>query len=279
MADKAKFKTKAFTSFTITWAFLVTSIAGIILFIAPQGRIANWNVWTIWGLDKEQWGAVHTLMSFLFLILAIFHLFVFNWAVFKAYLKDRVNRGVKLKRELYSSLALVLILGIGTYYEIPPFQTIMDIGGRFDTYWENKTSAPPVSHAEDLTLSALASEQLNSTSAEVMQILGEMNITADEGDMLGTIAENNQLSPAELYEQIHSKIQSNATETAKKGYGQMPLNKVCVDMDISVITAYQYLQSEGIAVSSDTETLYNIAAANGKKATDLVKMLIARFGT
>lgn len=72
------------------------------------------------GLDKEKWRAIHTLMNFLFLAIAIIHLFVFNWPVFVAYLKDKKENGVKLKTELFSSLALVLLFILGTYLQFPP---------------------------------------------------------------------------------------------------------------------------------------------------------------
>ena len=91
MTKQNTFKTKAFTSFAITWTFLVSGLAGLILYISPKGRIANWNVWTMIGLEKDQWAAIHTVMSFLFLILAIIHLFVFNWPVFMAYLNGHQN--------------------------------------------------------------------------------------------------------------------------------------------------------------------------------------------
>ncbi|MFC1543486.1 DUF4405 domain-containing protein [Candidatus Neomarinimicrobiota bacterium] len=65
---KQSFNTKAFTSFAIAFAFLISSVLGIILCVVPQGRIANWTSWTLLGLEKEQWGAIHTLFVLMLLV-------------------------------------------------------------------------------------------------------------------------------------------------------------------------------------------------------------------
>ena len=44
---------------------LVTSI---ILFITPQGRVAYWADWRLMGLTKTDWGNIHIVVGFLFLI-------------------------------------------------------------------------------------------------------------------------------------------------------------------------------------------------------------------
>ena len=253
-----KFKTKAFTSFTITWTFLFSSVAGIVLYIAPQGRIANWNVWTIFGLDKEQWGAIHTLMSFLFLTFGIIHLFIFNWPVFMAYLREKKKKSLKLKAEFFSSIALVLIFLFGTYLQVPPFQTVVDIGTKIDGYWANKSGEPPISHAEDLTIEEIAIDQLNTSTKSVVSILQNINIEADGSNLLGDIAKENNYTPSELYEIISSELSQQVDNVASKGYGQKPLNYVCADMEISVIDAFNYLRQEGIDISSDLDIISDI---------------------
>lgn len=44
------------TSFIITFAFVVIAISGVILYIVPPGRVANWTNWQLLGLGKEQRG-------------------------------------------------------------------------------------------------------------------------------------------------------------------------------------------------------------------------------
>jgi len=277
MQNRKRFKTKAFISFTITWTFLISSIAGIILYIAPQGRIANWTLWTVIGLEKEQWGAIHTLMSFLFLTIGIIHLFIFNWPVFVAYLKDKKKKSLKLKAEFFSSIALVTIFLLGTYLQVPPFQTVVDISTKIDEYWANNSGEPPVSHAEDLTIEDLAANQLNTSTKNVISILQKNDIVANSNDILSDIADESGYTPSDIYEIISSQLNQQVNTVATKGYGQKPLNYVCADMKISVIDAFNYLQEEGIDISSDLEGLSEVAYKNNLKATDIVKNLISHF--
>ena len=86
---KNRFSWRAFTSILLVWSGLVMAVSGIVLYIAPTGRVAHAAVWTLMGLDKEGWGAVHTILSFIFTIFAILHI-VLNWKPLISYLKDRM---------------------------------------------------------------------------------------------------------------------------------------------------------------------------------------------
>jgi len=49
-----RFNVRGFTSLTLTLAFLVMLISGIVLYVTPRGRTANWTGWTMLGLEKDQ---------------------------------------------------------------------------------------------------------------------------------------------------------------------------------------------------------------------------------
>lgn len=57
---------RRFTSLTLTFTFLVMSYTGIILFIAPKGRVANWTNWELLGLDKTQYTNLHVPLWYFF---------------------------------------------------------------------------------------------------------------------------------------------------------------------------------------------------------------------
>ncbi|MCK4782139.1 MAG: DUF4405 domain-containing protein, partial [Desulfobacteraceae bacterium] len=59
--NRKRFNWRGWTTFVVTISFVVDTISGIILYVAPPGRIANWTNWTIWGLNKEEWAAIHTI--------------------------------------------------------------------------------------------------------------------------------------------------------------------------------------------------------------------------
>ena len=63
---KRPFRTRAFISLVLTFSALVMLVSGLVLYVMPEGRIAYWNDWRLLALDKEQWGAIHTLTSLLF---------------------------------------------------------------------------------------------------------------------------------------------------------------------------------------------------------------------
>lgn len=49
------FHTRGFISLLTFASFILMSVTGIVLYTAPQGRIAYWVAWTFWGLEKPQW--------------------------------------------------------------------------------------------------------------------------------------------------------------------------------------------------------------------------------
>ena len=85
---KNKQSTRSLTAFLVTWAFLILTVSGIVLYIVPQGRIAYWVHWSLLGLGKSDWANLHMVFGCLFIATGILHLY-FNWKPFKKYLADR----------------------------------------------------------------------------------------------------------------------------------------------------------------------------------------------
>ncbi len=69
----------------MTLAFLVLATTGAILYITPQGRVANRTGWNVLRLSKKRWVSVHTTASLLFFIASGFHVY-FNWRTLVRYL-------------------------------------------------------------------------------------------------------------------------------------------------------------------------------------------------
>ena len=99
-----KFNTRGFTTFLVSLSFLLLAVSGVILYVTPRGRTANWTGWTMLGLSKHEWGALHITVALLFLTLAALHLY-FNWRVFLRYFRTKVEEGLCLKRELAAPVA------------------------------------------------------------------------------------------------------------------------------------------------------------------------------
>ena len=72
------FQWRALISVLVALGFLMLAVTGMVLFIAPPGRVANWTDWSILGLRKSEWGAVHIWFGLLFLAVSVWHL-ALNW--------------------------------------------------------------------------------------------------------------------------------------------------------------------------------------------------------
>jgi hypothetical protein len=66
------------TSLTAALSFLLMVLTSIILYIVPQGRVAYWADWKLWGLTKTDWGNIHINLGLLFLIALFIHIY-YNW--------------------------------------------------------------------------------------------------------------------------------------------------------------------------------------------------------
>lgn len=180
---------RSIVSFALTFNALMLAITGIMLFILPQGRIAHWNAFTIWGQTKEQWEAIHVGMAILFLIAFPLHLYL-NWKPFYNYLKSKTAI-------LAGVLVLVVFFIVGASSGIRPFGSVMAISDRAREGWE--TTAPPLPHYELKTIGEVIVEQgLDQT--ESLDELAGMGITNPALDStLAELAAKHNTSPVKIY--------------------------------------------------------------------------------
>jgi len=203
---------------------IIISISGIVLFIAPPGRYAHAVDWRILGLDKGQWEAAHTMFSFVAVIFAIIHV-VINWKSLVNYLWKRTKQAYRLKRELTISIALILIIGVGTVMAWPPFSTVMDWGEALSDAWESSYSTVIIDEHDSLlvdetdladvddfvietdggwgryTIADICVQQ-NVTVEDALVRLASYNIDADEEARIRTLADSNGYEPSEIVDII-----------------------------------------------------------------------------
>ena len=198
---KKRFSWRAFISLGLFIAFLMLFVSGIILYLAPPGRVANWTNWQILGLSKQDWQNQHTLFSLAFAILSIFHLFSINWKAFWSYIVAKAHAGPGRPIEIFSILFLALLFGIGTHLKIQPFSTVIDFGDALSESWEEPQQSPPIPHMERMTLREIAERFTRGQSPESLQKqLEEAGITAPSLDQtLESIARENNTSAQEVY--------------------------------------------------------------------------------
>ena len=288
---KKQFKIRAFTAMMMLWSFILETISGIVLYIVPPGRVANWTNWKLWGLTKHGWGAVHTILGYVFLIFAILHIY-FNWKPILSYIKRKVHSGLRMRVEMTVSVVVtVLITGL-TIASIPPFSSIMNLGTSLKNSWEESSNEPFTPHAELLTLKEFT-RQVDIPLDEALDILRANGVEVDDpGDEVADIAEKNSLSPAEIYKFLSSgqseegkqKINSKITGTQGRGigaggggFGWKTIEQIAVELNVPVEKVMAILKEAGINAKK-TDVIRDAAEKNDKRAVDLVNLIRDKAG-
>lgn len=267
-----KFSWRSFISFGLTYAFIILLLTGIVLYIAPSGRVAHWVNWEFLGLQKENWQAMHTLFTLFFIILSVFHLFSINWKTFLTYFKTRTKNGLNKKKELVLSTLLVLVFIFGTLYAIPPFQTIMDWGEKFTDSWEEKSGNPPVPHAEAYTIKQLSEDILKIPVAEIFNVLNENGYeVTDDQKTLQEIGEEYEVPPIELFNLFDYKPKASTIESGG-GIGKKTLIEIAEENNISIDKMMQKLNDNNIKAEK-TDVFKDVATNNGLAPSDIIEIL------
>ncbi len=275
MAKKKGFNFRGFVSLYIALSFIIISISGLLLFAAPPGRIAHWSNWNLIALTKEQWQAIHTIFSVLFVIMAAFHLY-FNWKPIMAYFRQKIQTHVKMRREfLVASSAIAAILAL-TLLELPPFQPIMDLSETLTNSWSNEEVEPPVPHAELMTLSELAI-QLQMQPNEMrdhLQAAG-IELPEDKSTIIRDIAKTNGISPATLYQNIAlpgGEPAAKGTSAAGAGYGRMSVGQLSENIGVMSDVAVKRLAEQGIEANASSN-IRELSSENNKLPVDIVDII------
>ena len=116
---------KGLTTFLLFLSALIVSVSGIVLYLSPNKHAPMWVKALFCGLEKDQWKDVHTVISVLFIIVALVHLFL-NWRIFRSYIKSRIKTGLNLKWELIVACLIVAVMIAGTIMKLPPFYTVIE---------------------------------------------------------------------------------------------------------------------------------------------------------
>jgi len=144
-------KIRRVISLTLFMSFIVMVYSGIMLFLCPQGRVAYWTGWRLFGLSKEQYGEIHTTCMILFVVSGIWHI-TLNWNPIKSYLKNRSREMRIFTREFNVALLLVVAFIVGTLVGAAPWSSLLTWGESVKDYWERRDGSPPWGHAEENTL-------------------------------------------------------------------------------------------------------------------------------
>jgi len=221
-------KIRRLVSLTALLSFVFLALTGIMLFFSPQGRVAYWSGWRLFGLSKEQIGYVHTTFMVLFLVSGIWHI-VYNWKPIVHYLKDRTKKVKVFTPEFSVAFALCAVFLVGTLAGLAPFRQFLDLSDGIKVYWEAKNGSPPWGHAELSPLGRFCrrmedferlenQRQVTIDCAEAVAALREAGVEVeDESQQLLDIARANSTTPQALAEIIVSVARPREPGLASTG--------------------------------------------------------------
>ncbi len=263
---------RAFVTFYVIISFVVITASGVILYVSPPGRVANWSEWTIGSLTKANWQAVHTVFAFLFVVAAAFHIY-FNWRVILNYLTRKLSEGIRRKRELALSSAVGLTVFGLTLAGTPPFGTVMTVGESLKNSWTTPATEPPVPHAELWTLSQLA-DNSRIPLEQVLVNLNEAGISPADTDVsLLDLAGELKKTPQEIYRAAVRDANPAAMPlTEGGGYGRRTVQQIADQANVPVAAGLERLRQNGIEAKPGS-TIRELASQSGKTPLEIVKLL------
>jgi len=262
-------KIRKITSMTMFISFILLVLTSIILYIVPHGRVAYWADWHLWGLTKTQWGNLHINLGFLFLFAGLLHMY-YNWAVITAYMKNRAREIKVFTPSFNVALLLTLVIGVGTYFEVPPMSSVITLSESIKNAASEKYGEPPYGHAELSSLKLFTKKQ-GLDMDQAMELLKKANIQfKDSKDTLAIIAKVNKVSPQEVYNIIKPAVAAKTAEgtisfpdSPMTGFGNKTIAEVCSEFNLMFRDIQRGLAKKGVKAEPEM-TIKEIAAANDK---------------
>ncbi|WP_456369783.1 DUF4405 domain-containing protein [Thermodesulfatator atlanticus] len=193
---------RKYVSLFLFWSFLVLFATGIVLFIMPHGRVAYWTGWTLLGLGKDQWQAIHIVFGILMMIFGIWHIWL-NWRPLVSYLKQKFVPA----SPLIISGAVSIVLLILCIYNLPPVNYLINFQEQIKNSWVKPVTPPPVPHAELMPIRDICL-RLGARPRDVIEGLRKRGLEVPSGRItLKELAQLNGMRPVDVYRIIQEEIQ------------------------------------------------------------------------
>jgi hypothetical protein len=255
-------------------------LTSIILYIVPQGRVAYWADWRLWGLTKTDWGNIHINLGLLFLITLFLHIY-YNWKPLISYLKNKTKEIKVFTPEFDIALIVIIVFIAGTYFLVPPFSWVMTLNDHFKDSGAEKYGEPPYGHAELSSLKTFT-KKMNLDLAKSMELLDKAGYTVENSEInLKTVGRRYNIAPQLIYQTIKPAAQITAEKSGDKnrlpespqpGTGNLTLADFCTQFNLNMKSVVRELKKQGIE-SSEELTLKKIATQNKISPTDVYERI------
>ncbi|MCK8603725.1 DUF4405 domain-containing protein [Desulfoferrobacter suflitae] len=266
------------TSLTMLISFVLCVLTSVVLYITPHGRIAYWTDWRLWGLSKTQWSDLHLNLGILLLLAGLLHVY-YNWKPITAYLKNKAKEMRVFTVNFNVALVLTLIVGVGTYYSIPPMSTIVELGESIKASAGIKYGEPPYGRAE-LSSLKMFTQKVDLDLPTSIELLRKAGIKFDnETQTLAEIAKKNDLSTKQLYEIIKPAVRKEQSlgspgmpDSPPPGFGRKRLAEVCADFGLELPEILDVLSGKGVQADA-VESIKEIAAKNNMEPKAIFEII------
>lgn len=271
-------KIRKITSLTAFLSFTLTLLTSIVLYIVPQGRVAYWADWKLWGLSKEEWGAIHINLGFLFLVSLLLHIY-YNWKPITSYMKNKAKELKVFTKDFNVALIITLLFTLGTYFDLPPFSTIIDISDSIKESAAKKYGEPPYGHAELSSLKTFTKKMGIDLKTGMTSLRKAGFKVKDENQTLKEIAHINGVSPQKLFIPMQGQAKNRGKNKKIKlpdspvpGTGNMTLADFCHQYNLNMKIIVRSLGEHNIKAKEDM-TLKKIAKANSTSPSDIFETI------
>ncbi len=237
-------KWRSFVSYFLLFSGVVLIVSGVVLYIAPSGRVARSMDWRLLWMDKGAWESVHTNSGYVSILFGLVHLFL-NWKVLVHYLWNRVQHAYQLKSEVVVALVLTVGVLFGSAWNWPVFSDVMDLGETFSNAWEDDNS----------TLPAVGEHTITAPDE-----------TASEAEVVETEVPN--ASEAE-HEEGAGGPPSNA------GWGRFTVAEMCTQNNVTLEDGLAHLAAYGIQAGED-DRIRTLADESGYSPADVVDIVLGQ---
>lgn len=264
-------KLKKITSLTMLLSMLAMVYTGIILFITPPGRVANWANWELLGLTKEQYGQIHSTFMVLFLIATVLHIY-YNWTPMISYMKNKTKELIIFTKDMLVAVLLFLAFLFGTIYEVSPFSNFLSFGEEIKESWEKDYGTAPYSHAELSSLKSFSSK-LGFDLNEVNSVLKANNLIYQEEQSLAQIAKVNKVSPNFIYDLLRVHFEKQGKKIIPlTGLGKKSVKDVAITIGISTEEFILQLETLGIE-AKQSDKFKAVTEQNDLSPMDVMEQL------
>jgi hypothetical protein len=281
-----KIHKRGLTSFFTLFGFLIMSITGLVLYLAPAGRVAYWTTWEFIGITKTDWDNIHILSSILFIVAGAFHIF-FNWKPLINYFRDRLKKGVRLRRELLISTVISTWLVVSAVWLLPPLSYLLHFNEWLKTTWVVQDDyEPPFGHAELLSLQTFAKKMDIDLGKATQELKANGIVFRSTDETLEEIGRTNDMAPMNIYLLIKKfepapepeKLDAYTSESIEvefsgTGIGNRSISSICERLGLDTTTAIGRLGAVGLETSLD-RTLKSVADDYNSEAIEVMKVLL-----